>query len=168
VSGLTTSPGTRSLAVGLVLIGMFATPGDCQEVADSAAVMAVVEATLDAISREDMVAVAGLMLDGAVTIARTASGAEDGLQTMTVEDWQRMSPAADFVERGFDAQVHIDGPIAAVWLPYDFYIDGELSHCGIDAFTLIEIDQEWRIASIAFTRRQPPDCRLHPDGPPGE
>jgi len=166
VSGWTTPLLTKSVAVALVLIGTFATPGASQEAADRAEVLAVVNATLDAISREDMAAVAGLMIDGAVTVARTASGENNGMQTMTVDDWRAMSPEADFVERGFDAQVQIDGPIAAVWLPYDFYIDGKLSHCGIDAFTLVEIEDEWRIASVAFTRMQPPDCRLHPDGPP--
>ena len=152
--------------LSLVMITAVAAPTIGQTMAERDSVLAVVEATLDAISREDMAAVAELMLDGAVTVARPALGGDGRLETMTVDDWRAMSPEADFVERGFDAEVRIAGPLASVWLPYDFYVDGKLSHCGIDAFTLVLTDAGWRIAGLAFTRSQPPDCCLHPDGPP--
>ena len=54
-----------------------------------------------------------------------------------------------------------------VWLPYDLYVDGEWSHCGVDTFTLVHTEAGWRIASMAWSVGQPPACQPHPDGPPG-
>ncbi|MFY9341320.1 MAG: hypothetical protein WAT39_02440 [Planctomycetota bacterium] len=43
------------------------------------------------------------------------------------------------------------GPLAVVWTPYRFRINGADSHWGVDAFTLVKADGEWRIASAAYT-----------------
>jgi hypothetical protein len=53
-----------------------------------------------------------------------------------------------------------------VWYPYDLYIDGKWSHCGVDAFTLIRTEGKWRIAVMSWSAEQPPACEKHPDGPP--
>ena len=45
-------------------------------------------------------------------------------------------------------------------------LDGEWSHCGVDAFTLVRIEGDWKISSLAWSIEQPPACRQHPDGPP--
>jgi hypothetical protein len=53
-----------------------------------------------------------------------------------------------------------------VWLPYDLYLDGKWSHCGVDVFTLVRQEGAWRIATMAWSAEQPPVCEPHPDGPP--
>jgi len=159
--------GFESCAIfGLALVLLAASPVRGQDADEREAVLGVTEAALAAISTEDMSAVADLMLDESVTFAVTARDSLGEYQTMSAADWRTMVPSADFVERGFRAEVHVAGPLASVWLPYDFYVDGKLSHCGVDAFTLVRTEAGWRIASLAFTRRQPPDCSLHPEGPP--
>ena len=45
----------------------------------------------------------------------------------------------------------IGGPIALVWGEYDFWIDGEFSHCGIDSVSLVKIDDTWKIANWMWT-----------------
>ena len=60
----------------------------------------------------------------------------------------------------------VSGAVAVVWLPYDFYVEGAWSHCGVDVFTLVRVETGWRIASLAYSVQQPPECRPHPDGPP--
>lgn len=67
------------------------------------------------------------------------------------------------VERYWDARIQVSGPIATATMPYDFHIDGVLSHCGIDVFTLVN-DGVWRIASVSFTR-QVEGCPESPLGP---
>jgi hypothetical protein len=69
-------------------------------------------------------------------------------------------------ERGFRPTVLVSGPLAVVWLPYDLYVNGSWSHCGIDAFTLVRNAGAWKIAALAWTVEQPPACERHPDGPP--
>jgi len=130
--------------------------------ADETAVLAVATASLEAISDEDMVAFTDLMIPEAI-IAPTG-GDYVQISSWAVERGRELP--GDIVERGFDAEVQLSGRVASVWLPYDLYIDGEWSHCGVDVFTLVKPDTEWRIMSMAWSRLQPPECREHPDGPP--
>lgn len=125
-------------------------------------VLAVVEASLERISAEDMAGFADLMADGAIV----AAVGPRGLTVRTRAEERAATVDADYVERGFDAEVRVSGPVAMVWLPYDFYLDGEWSHCGVDIFTLARGDDGWRIVSVTYSVEQPPACRRHPDGPP--
>lgn len=54
--------------------------------------------------------------------------------------------------------VRIDGPLAMVWAPYNFYYKGQFSHCGVDSFQLILVNGSWKIQYIVDTRRRQP-CR---------
>jgi hypothetical protein len=53
----------------------------------------------------------------------------------------------------FDA-IHIDGPMAAVWTPYEFYFKGQFSHCGVDHFVFIRQEGKWKIQYLVDTRRK--------------
>ena len=50
--------------------------------------------------------------------------------------------------------VKTDGPLASVWTPYQFYYKGALSHCGINSFQLVRINNEWKIQYIIDTRKK--------------
>ncbi|QNM83185.1 hypothetical protein H8M03_02175 [Sphingomonas sabuli] len=50
------------------------------------------------------------------------------------------------------------GPIAYVWVPYGFFTGGKLSHCGIDAFTLVNRDDRWRVAGLVYTVEATSTC----------
>ena len=69
------------------------------------------------------------------------------------------------LERMWDATVLVHGPLAQVWTPYDFHADGEFSHCGVDAFTLIKTSEGWRVSGVAYTV-EPTGCEPSPLGPP--
>ena len=47
--------------------------------------------------------------------------------------------------------VLIHNTIAVVWAEYKFYIDGEFSHCGVDAFNLVKTNNAWKISGIIYT-----------------
>jgi hypothetical protein len=66
-------------------------------------------------------------------------------------------------ERMWDAELRVRGPIATVWAPYDFWTDGTLSHCGVDAFDLVKADSGWRIVGGGFTVEG--NCPPSPLGP---
>jgi ketosteroid isomerase-like protein len=70
------------------------------------------------------------------------------------------------IERMWDPEVRIDGPVATLWAPYDFYTGSEFSHCGTDAFQLAKTAEGWKVVMISYTSQAPPDCTTHPDGPP--
>jgi len=52
----------------------------------------------------------------------------------------------------------IDGDMAMAWTPYQFFLTGEFSHCGVNLFTLMRVGMEWKILSITDTRRKT-DCK---------
>lgn len=58
-------------------------------------------------------------------------------------------------ERGHYAEVRIDGQLATVWMPYVFYLNGTVRHCGTNAFQLVQDgpDAPWRILHVTDTRR---------------
>lgn len=133
---------------------------------DRAQVLAVADSALATISRNDFVAFTDLMLDSAVTFSAGERDGKAWTSFRTRAAQRAMRSDRMFTERGFDPQVMISGPIAVVWLPYDFHLDGAWSHCGVDVFTLLRTEAGWRIATLAWSVAQPPACRAHPDGPP--
>lgn len=61
-------------------------------------------------------------------------------------------------ERLLSYKIQVDGSMAQVWTPYEFYIDGKLSHIGTNSFTLllqnIPEASGWKIVHIIDTRRK--------------
>ena len=56
-------------------------------------------------------------------------------------------------EKLLDYKINIDGNLASVWTPYQFYLNGDLSHCGANLFTLVATTDGWKIMSIIDSRR---------------
>ena len=50
--------------------------------------------------------------------------------------------------------IHIDGDLASVWTPYQFYYKGSFSHCGVNSFQLVRINGSWKIHYLIDTRRK--------------
>ena len=71
----------------------------------------------------------------------------------------------DFVERMWNPTVLVHGRIAVLWTPYDFHRNGQFSHCGVDAFSLIQTDEGWKIAGTIYTVQRD-GCTESPLGPP--
>lgn len=58
----------------------------------------------------------------------------------------------NYVERWTGSPtVMIRGPIAVVWGEYEFWVNGDFSHCGVDAVDLIKADGDWKIANWMWT-----------------
>jgi hypothetical protein len=54
-------------------------------------------------------------------------------------------------EVALDFEITQRNSIAMAWVPYEFWNEDKFSHCGIDVFTLFEINGEWKVMSIAYT-----------------
>lgn len=64
------------------------------------------------------------------------------------------APKGSLDERISFTSVHIHGNLAAVWTPYEFYYNGQFSHCGVNSFQLHKEDGGWKIRYIIDTRRK--------------
>jgi hypothetical protein len=156
--------GTR-LAVGAILASAAPHAARAQAPDARAAVIAIADTALAAITRGDVVAFTDLMVPEAQMFPTST---RNGVTTyrMRTREGQRNAPITGAVERGFNPQAMVNGGVAMVWYPYDFYLNGAWSHCGVDIFTFVKTDGKWRIASMAWSAEQPPVCEKHPAGPP--
>jgi hypothetical protein len=59
-----------------------------------------------------------------------------------------------FQEKILSYSIQIDGSMAHVWTPYEFYINDKVSHTGVNAFTLFKENDLWKIIYIIDTRRK--------------
>jgi hypothetical protein len=50
--------------------------------------------------------------------------------------------------------VKIDGDLATVWTPYQFYLGQKFQHCGVNSFQLVRLNGEWKIQYLIDTRRR--------------
>ena len=138
-----------------------------QDDAEAGAVAAV-QALFDAMAARDAEAIDALLMEGAVFTSTVET--PDGVQVRETSGADFAAsigqPGPALLERMWDPHVMIRGPLAVVWTPYDFHRDGEFSHCGIDAVSLVLSDGNWKISSIAYTVERE-DCPPSPLGPPG-
>ncbi|RUT68091.1 nuclear transport factor 2 family protein [Flavobacterium cupreum] len=59
-----------------------------------------------------------------------------------------------FKEKILSSVIQIDGSMAHVWAPYEFYFNDKLSHSGVNTFTLFKEKDKWRIIYLIDTRRK--------------
>lgn len=62
------------------------------------------------------------------------------------------SPTWD--ERISSYNVQVDGTMANVWTPYEFWLDGKFLHCGVNSFQLFKDNGKWKIIYLIDTRRK--------------
>ena len=84
-------------------------------------------------------------------------GKNQEIRTEKVEGFAKQvgsSKVGDLDERIIISKILIDGNMASVWVPYQFYYKGNFSHCGVNSFQLAKINNEWKIQYIIDTRRK--------------
>ena len=135
--------------------------------AERAAILAVLQAFFDGLAGDaDLIAnVVDPDIVMQSTDARTGTAV---FGSSTLDGLLRRVETGEVVmtERIWDADVRVAGALATVWTPYDFYMGSDFSHCGIDVATLMRGEGGWKIINLNWTRDVPPNCALHPDGPP--
>lgn len=158
-----TSPG-RLLGAGLLAGSLlFGLPPDAlaaQErgtpAEEEAAVRAVIAQVFRGMSEADSAMVRATFDAG----ARFASATRDGgIRYAAVDDWLGAVASSEgkWDERVYDITIRMDGPIASAWVPYTFYLDGQLSHCGVNTIELLRTAAGWKITQLSDSRRQE-DC----------
>jgi len=61
----------------------------------------------------------------------------------------------------WNTKIEVDGNFAQIWTDYAFYVGKKFSHCGVDAFQLVNNGSGWKIIHLADTRRTA-DCKIPP------
>ncbi|CAL2089283.1 Putative lumazine-binding protein [Tenacibaculum sp. 190524A02b] len=59
-----------------------------------------------------------------------------------------------YFEKLLSYTIKIDGNLASVWTPYEFYYNGNFSHCGANSFQLYNNNGQWEIIYLVDMRRR--------------
>lgn len=154
----------RTLIVLLLLLNP-AVPALAQGTGDQEAVLKAVQTFFDTMTSKDVDGARAILVpQGRFHAMRMRDGKLD-MRSFSNEEYlsQLASSKQKMRERMWTPAVRIHGLIATVWTPYDFWIDGKLSHCGIDAFDLIKTEEGWKLAGGAYTIED--KCEPSPLGP---
>lgn len=57
-------------------------------------------------------------------------------------------------ERTYNYQIQSKDRLASVWMDYAFYVGEQFSHCGVNSFQLVKMNEKWKIIYIIDTRKQ--------------
>ena len=146
----------KILLIGFLFIGFIQSPLLAQD--DEIAVKAVIVSLFDAMKTKNPEALGSLFHEKAImsTVISGEKGAQIG--SNTVQDFINRiatTPAETILdERILDYQIKVDGQMAAAWTPYEFYVNDNFSHCGVNSFQLVKTEAGWKIAYIIDTRRK--------------
>lgn len=95
---------------------------------------------------------------------QTTSSTKDGikvLRTQKVKDFltaiANKKPENNYFEKLLSYDIKIDGNLASVWTPYEFYLNEKFSHCGANSFQLFDNNGKWEIIYLVDMRRRS-DC----------
>ena len=64
-----------------------------------------------------------------------------------------------YFEKLLSYTIKIDGNLASVWTPYEFYYNGKFSHCGANSFQLFNNNGTWEIIYLVDMRRRE-NCKV--------
>ena len=121
---------------------------------DERAVLESMDRFMTAISETDLEAMAAMKTaDGMTYQWRPTEGSDIHISARPSSFWHDPARADGhaYRERYWSSTVMIRGGIAVVWAPYEFWINGKTSHCGVDVVDFVKIDGEWIVSNTMWT-----------------
>lgn len=117
----------------------------------------MVEDFFQAFHQQDTLALKSFALEG--IRLQSVSEDEEGraqLQSDSYSEFVKnigsIPPEVNFEEKLHEFRVEENGLLATVTTPYTFYVNGNVSHCGVNSFTLVKMGGDWKIAYLIDTR----------------
>jgi len=145
------------VAIAATASSLFAPRATAQDGAKKA-VVGVIESMFAALARGDTAGMrATFHPSGRVVQTGTREGKPFN-RVNALDDFLRSIGSAagrKLEEKIFDPTVQIEDNLAVAWSRYEFYVDGTMSHCGVDSYQLVNTGEGWKILHIVDTQRRP-------------
>jgi hypothetical protein len=148
-------PKNKPMRKFLLLLPLFVCQFGLSQESD---VKAAVETFFSAFHERDTVAMKAVLANELVlhTVTEKASGIN--LQVETREAFLKAIASTPksikYEEKLLSWNIQIDGKLAHVWTPYEFYINGNVVHTGVNSFQLYWKNGSWKIIYCADTRNR--------------
>jgi ketosteroid isomerase-like protein len=142
------------------IIALFAMTAFAQKADDSKDALAVVNNMFAEMAAHNPAAIVALYTKEAQLAAaiKTKEG-KSVIRAFPVEAFSKnfAEKKNEIKEEMYAPEVKVYGDLALVFGRYVFFIDGKISHCGVNAFHLVRTDAGWKIAN-ASTTIEPQGC----------
>ena len=124
-----------------------------------AKVMAAIQQVFDGMRAADPARVAAVFAESArFAVVRSRDGLSE-ISTSSVAEWIGAigESGGSWDEQVYDVDIQVDENVASAWVPYTFYLEGLISHCGVNSIELLLNGDNWEITQLSDTRRSE-DC----------
>ncbi|WP_422079829.1 nuclear transport factor 2 family protein [Ulvibacterium sp.] len=144
-------------AINLLFIIAFSTTFAQEN--ERVAVQKTIETFFDGFHKQDSTIIKQSVSDTIVlqTIARDKKG-EAYVRKDKFHDFLKsivgIPETTKFKEKILSYNIQMDGTMAHAWTPYEFWINGEFHHCGVNSFQLFKDSGDWKIIYLIDTRRK--------------
>ncbi len=125
--------------------------------AEKEAVKKVVEGFFEAFHKQDSIGMKSYM--GENVVLQTTGRNKEGktlFKSQPIEKlYQSIVSIPDsvaFQEKLTSWSIQVDRTMANAWVGYEFWLNNEFSHCGINSFQMINFDGAWKIIYLIDTR----------------
>jgi hypothetical protein len=157
------------IAAAFMLTGCVAAPPPAGHQSTAEAdILAVMDAYMLEISANDLAAMDARQTPEGMTY-RIRSREDGGWDVVAQPNcyWVAAERAdnSTYRERYWSPTVLIRGGMAVVWAPYEFWVNGVTSHCGVDVFSFVKIDGTWKVSNSMWTVEPEACAALRPATP---
>ncbi len=126
---------------------------------ETAKVKAAIDTFFEGFHKGDTLLMKSVMYGNFTT--QTAFKNKEGQDVLRTDDASKLiaaiakRPATDkWDERLKDYIIKVDGNMANAWTPYEFWFNGNFSHCGVNSFQLFHDNGKWKIIYLIDTRQR--------------
>ncbi|QTD39325.1 nuclear transport factor 2 family protein [Polaribacter batillariae] len=145
--------------ITFLVIFIFSATTFAQENKDKIAIKSVIDTFFEGLHKGDSTLIKST-LHKEVKI-QTTSTDKNGTKILKTDRVEKLltgvankNPTHVYLEKLTAIDVKIDGNLASVWTPYEFYFNGKFSHCGANSFQLFNNNGNWQIIYLVDMRRR--------------
>lgn len=127
------------------------------EINEKQAVKQVIETFFDGFHKQDSIIMKSTIADDVVL--QTTGRNREGKTMFRTEEFSKLitsitsiPDSISFQEKLTSFSIQVDRTMANAWVGYEFWLNDNFSHCGINSFQLINFDGEWKIIYLIDTR----------------
>lgn len=148
-----------SRVITFILFFMAIQIGTAQQNKEEQAIKKVVETFFEGLHNGDSTLIAGV-LHKEIKIQTTGT-TRDGVKFLRSQKREQVltgiankKPENKYFEKLLSYDIKIDGNLASVWTPYEFYLNDNFSHCGANSFQMFNNNGKWEIIYLVDMRRR--------------
>ena len=148
------------LSAGLIILSVFSVSAFAQKADDSKDALAVVNRLFEMMAAHNPAEIVALHTADAqlIAVAKNREG-KTSSRYIPAEAFSKnfAEKRAELEENMYAPKVEVHNDLALVWGRYVFFVNGKISHCGVNAFHLVRTDAGWKIAGASSTM-EPQGC----------